>query len=135
MADDPLHPRLLITPAIPCDSNQPYSVVSAWLYMITTIEKSADWMCASPCRGLIVNPVISSQPYDARIDRYTPIKLDGLMYWKNIISHTRRGQVATGTFLTLVNVVFKTIDTSRFRDGHEQFNKEVEIYKKMEALQ
>jgi hypothetical protein len=68
-------------------------------------------------------------------DRYNSIALDGLIHWNNIIAQSQAGAVATGRFMNMEDVVFKTIDISKKYGGLDQFNHEISIYKELEKLQ
>lgn len=130
--EDPANPdqsKILVSPAIASGSKEPYTLIAAWTYIIFTIEKSDDWMYPTPfsCQ-------VSPRSLDPK-SKYREIKLDGLMHWQNVIARCQAGGVATGTFMDMENVVFKTIDISKRDEGLEQFNMEVEVYKRLEELQ
>jgi serine/threonine protein kinase len=68
-------------------------------------------------------------------NRYNSIAFDGLIHWNNIIARSQAGAVATGRFMDLENVVFKTIDITKKQGGLDQFNQELSIYRDLEDLQ
>jgi serine/threonine protein kinase len=127
---------LLVSPTIACNSNRPYTLLSAWLFIILTIEKNCDWMYASPYSSL-VSPSFQHRNSWVKINKckYKSINFDGLMHWENIIARSQAGGVAIGHFMNQQNVIFKTIDLSKRIDGLIQFNNEVSVYEKLEDLQ
>lgn len=127
--------KLEISPVIHCDSNSPVTLNMAWVYLLFTIERSADWLYSSPHSSAVTSPSEMITNMVADYDRYKSIRLDGLMHWKDIIGRTPTGAVAIGTFCDLPDVVFKTIDIYKKSGGLKQFDHEVEMYKHLESLQ
>lgn len=132
---NPNQSRMLVSPAITCNSNQPYSLTAAWLYVILTIESSTEWIYSSPFSSQVSSPSFSLMRKLTAKTKYDEIELDGLMHWQDIIARSQAGGVATGIFMDKPNVVFKTIDISKRNDGVEQFNKEVSVYRRLKKLQ
>ena len=132
---NPNNSLLYITPVISCSSNKPYTITSAWLYILMTIEKNMNWLYSSPRSSLVCAPSFAAGEKSFDKDRYKPISLDGLIHWENIIARSQAGAVATGRFMNLENVVFKTIDISKRKDGLSQFNNEVSVYQQLEEIQ
>jgi hypothetical protein len=126
---------LYISPAISCSSIEPYTLTSAWLFILLTIEKDSGWLYSSPRSSAVAIPFFRAGKESFKKDRYTSIVLDGLIHWNNIIARSQAGAVATGRFMDVENVVFKTIDISKKEGGLDQFNHELSIYRDLEDLQ
>jgi len=126
---------LYISPAISCSSIEPYTLTSAWLFILLTIEKDSGWLYSSPRSSAVAISSFRSGKESFKQDRYNSIVLDGLVHWNNIIARSQAGAVATGRFMDVENVVFKTIDISKKEGGLDQFNHELSIYRDLEDLQ
>ena len=136
--EDPVNPDtslLYISPAISCSSIEPYTLTTAWLFILLTIDKDSGWLYSSPRSSAVSIPSFSAGKRSFKQDRYNSIALDGLFHWNNIIARSQAGAVATGQFMDVDNVVFKTIDVSKKEGGLDQFNHEVSIYRELEELQ
>lgn len=139
--EDPTDPQtslLHISPAISCSSKEPYTLTSAWIYLLLTIEKDAGWLDSSPRSSVVAKPYFALNKTIESFrenDRYNSIPLDGLVHWDKIIARSQAGAVATGSFMNMKNLIFKTIDISKRIDGLKQFNLEVSVYKTLEDLQ
>ncbi|KAI3633068.1 hypothetical protein MIR68_009143 [Amoeboaphelidium protococcarum] len=121
------------SPVIKCSQRQPYTLVGAWIYLLSLIERSAnDWMYASPHRSTVVSPALIRK---ARVISYKSVNLDSYCHWTSIIYRGRYGAVALGNYADQQGVIFKTVDLSKKPDALEQFNNEVEVYKALESLQ
>ncbi|KAI3633895.1 hypothetical protein MIR68_008069 [Amoeboaphelidium protococcarum] len=121
------------SPVIKCSQRQPYTLVAAWIYLLSLIESSAnDWMHASPHSSKVVSPALIRK---ARVVNYQSVDLNAYCHWTNIIYRGRFGAVAIGNYADEVGVIFKTVDLSKKPDALEQFNNEVEVYKALESLQ
>ncbi|KAI3639769.1 hypothetical protein MIR68_002083 [Amoeboaphelidium protococcarum] len=121
------------SPVIKCSQRQPYTLVAAWIYLLSLIESSAnDWMYASPHSSKVVSPALIGK---ARVVNYQSVDLNAYCHWTNIIYRGRFGAVAIGNYADEVGVIFKTVDLSKKPDALEQFNNEVEVYKALESLQ
>ncbi|KAJ3303406.1 hypothetical protein HDV03_003975 [Kappamyces sp. JEL0829] len=130
----PTQSRLLVTPAIKCGSTEPYTLLSAWLYMLTTIATESDWMYPSGCNQVVVHS--HSTPTDeTRTSRYKSVQLDGVLFCDEVLYGGQVTGIATGRYMNEQNVILKTIDVSKRWSGLSQFNLEVSMYAKMEDLQ
>jgi Protein kinase domain len=126
---------VLISPPVACDSKEPYTLTSAWLYILLHIEKGTDWLYASPVSSQVSSPIFTRKRKRASNDKYSFIQLDKIIHWKEIIGRSQAGAVAIGSFKNEEDVVFKTIDISKRNDGMEQFDHEVAMYKVLQRLQ
>ncbi|KAJ3364334.1 hypothetical protein HDU91_002628, partial [Kappamyces sp. JEL0680] len=131
----PSQPRLVVSPAIRCGQTEPYTLMSAWLYMIMTIEKDDGWMCPSMYCSMATTPSISADAHSAGMERYKPVRLDGLVHLQKFIARGDRSRVAVGRFMDLDNVVFKTVDVSKSEFCKHRLDKETEAYEKLKHLQ
>ncbi|KAI3634555.1 hypothetical protein MIR68_007466 [Amoeboaphelidium protococcarum] len=121
------------SPVIKCSQRQPYTLVSAWMYLLSLIESSAnDWMYASPHSSTVVSPALIRK---ARVISYKSVALDAYCHWTNVIYRGRYGAVALGNLADQQGVIFKTVDLSKKPNALQKFNNEVEVYKALESLQ
>ncbi|KAI3629613.1 hypothetical protein MIR68_011048 [Amoeboaphelidium protococcarum] len=121
------------SPVIRCSQIQPYTLVGAWIYLLSLIERSAnDWMQASPHSSTVVSPALIRK---AHVISYKSVNLDAYCHWTNIIYRGRFGAVALGNFADQQGVIFKTVDLSKKPNALQKFNNEVEVYKALDSLQ
>ncbi|KAJ3004443.1 UNVERIFIED_CONTAM: hypothetical protein HDU68_005103 [Siphonaria sp. JEL0065] len=133
MSPDSSH--LQISPVVLSVASSPsLSLTKAWMALLLSIERNADWLYSSPHSSTVVSPA-KPRALPKYRQNYQSVKLDGLMHWQNIIGRSQAGVVACGKFRDFEGVVFKTIDVSKRKDGMAQFQKEVEIYQHLQELQ
>jgi serine/threonine protein kinase len=99
------------------------------------IEKDSGWLYSTPRSSEVAIPSFASGNKSFMGNKYESISLDGLVHWNSVIARSQAGAVATGRFVNMENVVFKTIDISKRKDGLDQFNREISIYRELENLQ
>ena len=131
--------KVFVSPVILCSSKTPYTLLSAWSFIIMEIEKDSNWMYSSPHSSQVTTPIIKRKNTLRKNKKntsiYTEIDLDGLLHWENILCRGNYSAVATGTFNGTHNVIFKTIDISKKKDGKALLDNEVKIYKHLSSLQ
>ncbi|KAI3658610.1 hypothetical protein MP638_006392 [Amoeboaphelidium occidentale] len=127
---------LWVSPVIKCSQRAPYTLMSAWIYLLLLIEQGTDWIYSSPHSSLVASPDVNVlREHSNRARRYTAKNLEGLTKWTGIITRSQAGAVAAGTYLNVQNVVFKTIDLTKRENALAQFDHEVSVYKELESLQ
>ena len=47
---------LYVSPAISCSSRQPFTLVQAWLFILTVIEKDSGWLYSTPRSSEVAKP-------------------------------------------------------------------------------
>ncbi|KAI3639240.1 hypothetical protein MIR68_002770 [Amoeboaphelidium protococcarum] len=117
------HSVLECSPVVKCSQIKPYTLIAAWIYLLSLIERPGDQCMFTPPRT------------STTLLKYTPLPLDDECHWTNIISRGNIGVVAVGNFASKEGVVFKTADLSKWPDALDAFNHEVEVYKALESLQ
>jgi len=137
MEDESNHDKslLYVSPAISCSSSQPCTLVRAWLFILSVIEKDSGWLYSTPRSSEVAIPSFASGNKSFMGNKYESISLDGLVHWDSVIARSQAGAVATGRFVNMENVVFKTIDISKRKDGLDQFDHEISIYRELDSLQ
>ncbi|KAI3630694.1 hypothetical protein MIR68_012129 [Amoeboaphelidium protococcarum] len=124
---------LEISPAVRCSQRRPFTLVSAWLFILAQIESHPnEWMYASPHSSNVVSPAITRR---ARSISYTSDELDKFCHWKNIIARGKTGAVAVGSYASHQGVIFKTVDLSKRPEAKALFDHEVRMYYELESLQ
>lgn len=127
---------LWISPVIKCSQNHPYTLMSAWIYLLLLIEQGTDWIYSSPHSSLVASPDVNVlRKHSDRARRYTAKNLEGFTKWTGIITRSQAGAVAVGSYLNVQNVVFKTVDLTKHENASAQFDHEVSMYKYLESLQ
>ncbi|KAI3641993.1 hypothetical protein MP228_011548 [Amoeboaphelidium protococcarum] len=121
------------SPVIKCSQRQPYTLVAAWIYLLSLIESSGkEWLYVPPPISSVQSAALFRE---AHVVSYKSVALDAYCHWTNVIYRGRYGAVALGNLADQQGVIFKTVDLSKKPNALQKFNNEVEVYKALESLQ
>jgi hypothetical protein len=124
---------LQVSPSISCTT--PGQLIQSFMYLLSEIDKNTGWMFASPYSSAVTSPDLSKRRKLTTLPKYEYIQLDGIMHWQKFVGRSQAGAVVEGMLWDTPNLIFKTIDKTKNSGAEDQFNKEVDVYKRLESLQ